>query len=567
MVVTLPPQQSTQSNGLKAHLNGVNGANGVNGVNGTQVQHMNGGGIKIQFGKTQNGVQQQKAVSVKEYVLEAVQDEQTLQDLAKYEVDYAHSIGFVGLWDERKDCNFLSVTPPLALLPSPFPRELFYQAQSVQQTLSELYFRISLDRQFLLDSYRDVVKADPFIARLVEIMQQVDREGLHQKLSLAIQRADYMSHWNELEQKVELKQVEVNIGQVGGPGTAQQAAKLHRKMLDKVDSLHGGQLPSLVNAHLAENKSRVNLARALYQAWKMVGDPDAVIVFMNQPNLFPVCHFEQLQFIQFETEKMAREEGLKLNVIRMSIKEAVHRLHLEEQGDFSLVADGHKRVALVHMAYGYLPEHYPTEKEWTMRINMERSSAIISPNIRLQLSGTKKIQQVLAKPGMIERFLPNQPEKVAELRKTFAGLWGLEEDSESVRAVIKEAIAQPRRFVLKAQLGAGKGNFFDEQMTQMLQGMSMEERGAYIIQEKIWPVVAKNYMLRPFKAPFLENIVSEMGIYGSLIGSSEQGGKVLRNSVDGYLVRSKAANVNQGGVSDGAGVIDSLLLFPASEFH
>ena len=66
----------------------------------------------------------------------------------------------MALWNERKTCNDISVTPPIALMPSPFPAELFEKAKSVQQTLSELYFRISMDHDFLVESYKDVVKAD-----------------------------------------------------------------------------------------------------------------------------------------------------------------------------------------------------------------------------------------------------------------------------------------------------------------------------------------------------------------------------------------------------------------------
>ena len=86
--------------------------------------------------------------------------------------------------------------------------------------------------------------------------------------------------------------MEVNIGQVGGPGSAQQVAKVHRKMLEKVDNLHGGELPVLAGAQPAENRSRQRMAQAIYQGWKLFGDPKAVVVFMNQPDLFPVCHFE-----------------------------------------------------------------------------------------------------------------------------------------------------------------------------------------------------------------------------------------------------------------------------------
>jgi hypothetical protein len=166
---------------------------------------------------------------------------------------------------------------------------------------------------------------------------------------------------------------------------------------------------------------------------------------------------------------------------------------------------------------------------------------------------------------LVKRFLPGQTEKIAELRSTFTGLWGLENDDENIRAVIQDAIQSPKKYVMKAQLGAGKGNYFDEDMARMLREMSVEERGAYILQQKIWPVVTKashtkadrkewrrtftllpmvlqNYMKRPFQAPILENIVSELGIYGSFIGADEDGGKVLWNRVEGYLCRSKACH-------------------------
>lgn len=272
-------------------------------------------------------------------------------------------------------------------------------------------------------------------------------------------------------------------------------------MLEKAENLHYGAFHSLETAKTPENHSRRGMAETLLQAWKIFADPHAVVVnldqvgdsghsfppfqqvFMNQPDLFPVCHYEQLQFIQYELEKIARKEGHHLNVVRLSIKECPQRMHLDEK-DFSLYVDGNKRVAIVHMAYGYLPEHYPTvgsggcplglngdhfvqEREWNSRMDMERSTAIISPNIRLSLAGSKKIQQVLAKPGVIERFLPNQPEKIAELRTTFTGLWGLENDDERIRAIIQDAIQKPRNYVMKAQLGAGKGNYFDEDMAKM----------------------------------------------------------------------------------------------------
>uniref|UniRef100_A0A915MAS9 Uncharacterized protein n=1 Tax=Meloidogyne javanica TaxID=6303 RepID=A0A915MAS9_MELJA len=70
------------------------------------------------------------------------------------------------------------ITPPIALMPSPFPAELFEKAKAVQETLSELYFRISLDHDFLVYAYRDVVKADKWIAKQIELMEMVKKDGI-----------------------------------------------------------------------------------------------------------------------------------------------------------------------------------------------------------------------------------------------------------------------------------------------------------------------------------------------------------------------------------------------------
>ena len=57
---------------------------------------------------------------------------------------------------------------------------------------------------------------------------------------------------------------------------------------------------------------------------------------------------------------------------------------------------------------------------------MERSLAVKCPDISTHLAGTKKVQQELARPGILERFLPDQPEVVAQIRATFTGLYTLD---------------------------------------------------------------------------------------------------------------------------------------------
>ncbi|KAL3078564.1 hypothetical protein niasHT_034039 [Heterodera trifolii] len=495
------------------------------------------------------------------YVLEVISDNDQLRMLEQYAIDYAHSIGLVSPISDPPDgklTNIYAVPPPIALFPSPFPRELYDHAVNVQQAMNELYFRVASDHDFLMDAFKDVIKGDPFMARFVQIAKMVHDEGIHQPLAVQLQRADYMAHWDPSADgggTMALKQVEVNIGAIGGPGFARTVSKLHKKVLDKLAIEHGGQPAILANSEAPVNRSRQNIAYALYQSWKLFGDPKAVLLCLSTMDS---THFEQLQFVQFEVEKLGKQQGDLVNVLVLPLTDASKRISLNETGDFSLYLDGTKRVALVHITDGNVPEEFPTEHEWTARTMIERSNAILSPNIRFHLSCTKKIQQ----PGMVERFFPDDPKRVALIRSTFTGLWGLEFEDEATREVIEDAIRSPGNYILKSQVEGGLGIFFDHQMAQMLQQMSKEERGAYILQRRINPLV--NYLMRQKIPALLEDVVSEIGIYGSMIGD-QSNGRILHNAFDGHVVRSKRSDVSHGGMSCGGGLIDSLLLFPMAQ--
>lgn len=48
-------------------------------------------------------------------------------------------------------------------------------------------------------------------------------------------------------------------------------------------------------------------------------------------------------------------------------------------------------VAVVYFRSGYAPEQYPTDKEWNVRLTIERSKALKCPSIHYHLAGTKKV--------------------------------------------------------------------------------------------------------------------------------------------------------------------------------
>uniref|UniRef100_A0A914PA20 UDP-glucuronosyltransferase n=1 Tax=Panagrolaimus davidi TaxID=227884 RepID=A0A914PA20_9BILA len=67
-----------------------------------------------------------------------------------------------------------------------------------------------------------------------------------------------------------------------------------------------------------------------------------------------------------------------------------------------------------------------------------------------------------------------------------------------------------------------------------------------------------NVLIRAFRPPVVNKVVSELGTYGFVFGNST---KVLRVHSHGHISRSKAEDVNEGGVAVGAAAIDSVYLF------
>lgn len=101
-------------------------------------------------------------------------------------------------------------------------------------------------------------------------------------------------------------------------------------------------------------------------------------------------------------------------------------------------------VSVVYYRAGYEPNHYPTQKEWDARYLVEKSKAIKCPTINYHLAGTKKVQQALAKPGVLNRFLTDDI-KIKAVADIFAGLYSLDSTTEEGKDAFKMALNDPER--------------------------------------------------------------------------------------------------------------------------
>ncbi|MCD7472416.1 Glutathione synthetase [Datura stramonium] len=405
------------------------------------------------------------------------------------------------------------VHAPVALLPMSFPESHWKQACEVAPIFNELVDRVSQDGEFLQQSLSRTKKVDPFTSRLLEIHSKMLEINKIEEIRLGLHRSDYMLD----EQTKLLLQIELNTISSSFPGLSCLVSELHRSLLQQYREDVASD-PNRIPINNAVNQ----FAEALAKTWNEYGDPRAVIMFVVQ----------------------AEERNIK------TLAEIDALGELQEDG--TLIVDG-QAVAVIYFRAGYAPNDYHSESEWEARLLMEQSRAVKCPSISYHLAGTKKIQQELAKPNVLERFLENKDD-IAKLRKCFAGLWSLDESD-----TVKDAIERPGLYVMKPQREGGGNNIYGEDVREALLKLQKEGTGsdaAYILMQRIFPKISHSILMRE-GIPHKEQTISELGIYGTYLRNKTQ---VLINQQAGYLMRTKVSSSNEGGVAAGFAVLDSIYL-------
>ncbi|MEQ2260710.1 hypothetical protein XENORESO_000458 [Xenotaenia resolanae] len=335
-----------------------------------------------------------------------------------------------------------------------------------------------------------------------------------------------------------LKQIEINTIAASFGGLSSRTPDVHRHVLKVAGRLEDSQ-------RILDNNPAAGLARGLAKAWELYGSERAVVMFLveeAQRNIF------DHRYIESELWKR------NIPTIRKRFDDVYKTgsLDLEKR----LIVDG-KEVAVVYFRNGYMPQNYTNEQCWDVRLMMERSTAIKCPDISTHLAGTKKVQQVLARPGVLEKFFPDQPQVVEQIRSTFTGLYTLDMGPEGDKTVAM-ALAEPNHFVLKPQREGGGNNIYGSEITQVLGEVKQStERMAYILMDKISPPPIQNYLLRRDAPLTVSNCLSELGVFGAYV---RQGEHMVMNECVGHLLRTKGSEHTDGGVAAGVAVLDNPLL-------
>lgn len=464
-------------------------------------------------------------------------DVELVKELAEVAKDAALLHGVQMRIQETPNSSELVTYAPFTLFPSPVPKAVFHQALEVQTHYNTLVDRISQNSDFLREALESTIAVDDFTARLFKIHQHILTEGRSQPIVLGLNRSDYM-----LDQKADgsssLKQIEINTFAASFGGLSSRTPDVHRHILRVAGRLQESQ-------SILDNNPAAGLARAVAKAWELYGSDRAMVMFLvedTQRNIFDQRYIENELWKRNIPTKRKRFE----NVCKTGKLDQARRLFVDGE-----------EVAVVYFRNGYMPQNYTSEQSWEARLLIERSLAVKCPDIGTHLAGTKKVQQVLALPGVLERFFPEEPLVVEQIRATFAGLYTLDMGPEGDKTV-EMALASPDQFVLKPQREGGGNNLYGSELSQVLEEVKgSTERMAYILMDKIHPAPVQNILLRRDGPLQVTSCLSELGAFGAYV---RRGKDMVMNECVGHLLRTKSSEHADGGVAAGVAVLDNPLL-------
>lgn len=438
---------------------------------------------------------------------------------------------------------------PITLFPSPFPKDHFNRAVDLQTTINDMFNRIAHDDQFLEESLQPVCNVDDFTSQLLQIHQTCLKDGYSQEVSLGLLRSDYMidlTDGSNLSDASAMKQVEVNTISAGFGGLGPKVGKLHENVLLKC-----GQSKEAVRERLPDNTSTEKMTAMMLEAWNLYSRTQSAILFLVEPRTVNIG--DQKTF-----EAALNMQRPDVKVMRRNFDQLLLESSLDS--DNRLIVGG-TEIAVVYFRYGYSPDHYPGDRYWKLRLMIEKSRSIKCPSVRYHLSGAKKIQQLLANPTTLERFV-SDPREVNRLLSVTAGMYGLEMNQEG-DATVEMALKNPEKYVLKPQREGGGNNYYKEQIPVILTPVKdSPERAQYILMELIQQQVIDNYILisgrsHEERAP-PEKVVCELGIFGGILAGRKW---TLSNQQTGHVLRSKTLGTLEGGIAAGFGAIDSPYLY------
>ena len=465
-------------------------------------------------------------------------DDPTIRPTAEEAISWAFQHGLVVA--SGKETAGQVFHAPVALYPTPFPKDVFEFAKEITPKFAELYDKVSEDDAFMRETLREAALSDPeFTGRLWKIYEVCGKRGNGRlDKELGILRTDYM-----LDTRSGMPlQVEVNTVSTSFMGLGSKVTLLHQHLAEYTKGKIDDDM-KLKKENMPTNDSLNQAAKTLCEGWKCMECENASILMVVQEGETNI--FDQ----RLISQKVFETIGVK--TIRKTLREINESGRLDLKTNLFSI-DG-QLCSVIYFRAGYSPSDFPSEAQWEAKMLLEKSSSLKSPSVAMHLAGSKKIQQALAEEGVLEKFMPND---ATEMRKVFAGLYPFEGE-KNMQKTIQLGLSNPADYVLKPQREGGGNNLYGKELKEKLEN-DTKDLPAYILMQRIFPPSHQVTMLRKGLAHEIESL-SELGIYGSYLRKGDVNSNTARvmNEHGGSLLRTKAASSDEGGVAAGYAVLDS----------
>ena len=464
---------------------------------------------------------------------------QEQKELIQYAIEHAK---LYGILNYRPDGVLTHA--PFSLSPYTMDESVFEEMAELTVPFSELMIRVSRNKDFLAHHLEPIAAIDPFLKMLLECRSR----EITQSRQLLVQRNDFFivnakqyndkqnsPAANKITEGAILRQVELNTVSASFPFLISRLNQLHKYLFEKY------KLPEVI-----ENNPLDAVVDAFAHAVKNYGKSDCVMLVVVQPDEKNIFDQLGMELHLWEKHKIA------------TVRKTLNEIHIDgklRQGH--LVVDG-KTVAVTYYRAGYTPDDFPAKEAFKGRQLIEASSSIQVPDLAMQLSGMKKIQQVLTKKEVLADFVSE--EISGSFLKTFAKMHTLDEiiNTHEGKVSADEWLSNhPDDYVLKPQREGGGNNYFGTDILKILPTIKKEEQKAYIMMEKIQALPHSSIQIVNGQAETL-NCISEIGRFGVCFAEN---GEIKNNLDAGYLVRTKARNVNEGGVCAGFACLNTITGF------
>ncbi|MGR5237191.1 glutathione synthase [Vibrio alfacsensis] len=474
--------------------------------------------------------------------------QQVIEDACEWAI--MHGVAFRQADNTARHC-------PFSIAPMSIERSVYEHLKMVTPLIAKLISNVSEDHDFLQASLMDVAKAEPFFGRLMALHQEAHGEPSNRlkpaRQPLLLMRTDFMDDRQHGAKVIEFNGIAAGMAPFG-----QRATQLHQFMQTQWGSVYRDWLED-ERAIPADNVGMEQFALGIAAAARQVnehfngeGKPTFLMVVQkNEDNVY------DQHLLEVELQKLG------IRTVRRTFEQLSTQLSSGENQRLMLDGIGGLDVVYLRSGYQYIDYCSPELDEpvccYTLsqtRLFMEKHYVAINATFSQQLATSKSMQMLLT-------MMP--PEDYLR--------WGLtREEATLVKSVLADmkpvnaetiawfsSSANQNEWVMKNQGEGGGHCVFGRDIREKLSQMTQEEYDAWALMQRLYPHEREKptIAVRDAKQTIVTDLVSEIGLFTA----HYQGEPVTEfEGYAGYLIRSKPASENEGGIHSGKGILDSLVL-------